>query len=341
MIDKLEAFEKQALDELENAGSKEALVQLKTRYLGRKGLVASLFKQMSALPAADRGVAGEKINSIKNHIERTVEAGLKLVEDAASRERLGAEKIDVTLPGRSEPLGRRHPVTLVMDEVEAIFLSLGFSIAEGPEVENDYYNFEALNVPKDHPARDMQDTFYISPDVLLRTHTSPVQIRVMESAEPPLAVIVPGTVYRRDSDVTHTPMFHQVEGFMVDRGINFAHLKGVLTHFLHRLFGPDTRLRFRPSFFPFTEPSAEVDIGCVMCAGDGCRVCKGSGWLEILGCGMIHPAVFRSVKYDSETFTGFAFGLGIERIAMLKFGIDDIRLFFENDVRFLGQFQSL
>ncbi|MFQ5354455.1 MAG: phenylalanine--tRNA ligase subunit alpha, partial [Thermodesulfobacteriota bacterium] len=256
------------------------------------------------------------------------------------REKLGAESIDITLPGRKPYSAKLHPLTTIMIEVEDIFTGLGFSIAEGPELELDYYNFEALNIPRDHPARDMQDTFYISNDLLLRTHTSPVQVRVMEAGAPPLRVIAPGTVYRRDSDVTHTPMFHQVEGFMVGSNITFSNLKAVLTHFLETLFGEKVAVRFRPSFFPFTEPSAEVDIQCVICGGTGstCRVCKATGWLEILGAGMIHPNVFKAVGYDAAEVSGFAFGLGIERIAMLKFGIDDIRLFFENDLRFITQF---
>jgi len=275
---------------------------------------------------------------LKARLEAAIDAKVAAIETLERAERLSRERIDITLPGRCIRPGRMHPVTQVMEEIEEIFSGLGFDVAEGPEVELDYYNFEALNLPKDHPARDMQDTFYVSDEVLLRTHTSPVQIRVMEKERPPLRVIAPGTVYRRDSDITHTPMFHQVEGFMVDKGVTFSNLKGVLTHFLHSLFGDRTDIRFRPSFFPFTEPSAEIDIRCVMCGGSGCRVCKGSGWLEILGAGMIHPEVFRSVKYDPEEYTGFAFGLGIERIAMLKFGIEDIRMFFENDLRFLRQF---
>ncbi|HRZ87260.1 MAG TPA: phenylalanine--tRNA ligase subunit alpha, partial [bacterium] len=252
--------------------------------------------------------------------------------------RFKAESVDVTLSGRRTVLGKRHPLNRVMEEVLGVFTRMGFAVREGPEIETEYYNFEALNIPKLHPARDMQDTFYVKDDLLLRTHTSPVQIRVMESMRPPLRVVAPGKVYRRDADVTHSPMFHQVEGFMVDEHITFADLKGVLTVFCRAMFGAETKVRFRPSFFPFTEPSAEVDISCVICSGKGCRVCKSTGWLEILGSGMIHPEVFRHVKYDSEKYSGFAFGMGIERIAMLKYGVNDIRLFFENDVRFLEQF---
>ena len=338
MSARLEKLASEALGELSGASSMDAVLQLKTRYLGRKGEVASLLKELGSLSPEERKKAGEAINIVKARLEEAIDAKAAAIEALERAERLSKERIDITLPGRCIRPGRMHPVTQVMEEIEEIFSGLGFDVAEGPEVELDYYNFEALNLPKDHPARDMQDTFYVSDEVLLRTHTSPVQIRVMEKERPPLRVIAPGTVYRRDSDITHTPMFHQVEGFMVDKGVTFSNLKGVLTHFLHSLFGDKTDIRFRPSFFPFTEPSAEIDIRCVICGGSGCRVCKGSGWLEILGAGMIHPEVFRSVKYDPEEFTGFAFGLGIERIAMLKFGIEDIRMFFENDLRFLRQF---
>lgn len=340
MNERLTLLLQQALASLPNgkAGTKDEIQAVRVKYLGRKGLLSSFLKDLSNLPAEEKKAAGEAINSVKDRIEREIDVRLKSIEDAEKTERLAHERIDVTLPGRRSPLGRLHPVTQVMAEVSAIFTGLGFETAEGPEVELDYYNFEALNISKDHPARDMQDTFYVSDDVLLRTHTSPVQIRVMEKKAPPIRVIAPGTVYRRDSDITHTPMFHQVEGFMVDEKVSFADLKGVLTVFLKALFGGSIGVRFRPSFFPFTEPSAEVDIACVICSGKGCRVCKGSGWLEILGCGMIHPEVFKAVKYDPEKYSGFAFGLGIERVAMLKFGIDDLRLFFENDLRFLRQF---
>ena len=338
MSARLEKLASEALGELSGASSMDGVLQVKTRYLGRKGEVASLLKELGSLSPEERKKAGEAINIVKARLEAAIDAKVAAIETLERAERLSRERIDITLPGRCIRPGRMHPVTQVMEEIEEIFSGLGFDVAEGPEVELDYYNFEALNLPKDHPARDMQDTFYVSDEVLLRTHTSPVQIRVMEKERPPLRVIAPGTVYRRDSDITHTPMFHQVEGFMVDKGVTFSNLKGVLTHFLHSLFGDRTDIRFRPSFFPFTEPSAEIDIRCVMCGGSGCRVCKGSGWLEILGAGMIHPEVFRSVKYDPEEYTGFAFGLGIERIAMLKFGIEDIRMFFENDLRFLRQF---
>ncbi len=338
MIGDAEKLLKEAMDDLQRASTREDILQVKAKYLGRKGEIASLLKELGNLKGDEKRRAGEAINGAKERLEEEVDRLLSAILEREKAEKLEREKLDVTLPGRWVFSGKGHPVTRIMDEVEDIFSGLGFDIAEGPEVELDYYNFEALNLPKDHPARDMQDTFYISEDVLLRTHTSAVQPRVMESRKPPLRVIAPGTVYRRDSDITHTPMFHQVEGFMVDKSVTFSNLKGILTLFLHRLFGEETAIRFRPSFFPFTEPSAEVDICCVICNGAGCRVCKGSGWLEILGAGMINPEVFRSVKYDAEEYTGFAFGLGIERIAMLKFGIDDLRLFFENDIRFLRQF---
>ena len=338
MKERLLQLEKDALGAINSAKGKEAVLELKIKYLGRKGELALLTRELGKLTPEERPVAGELINRVKGSIEERIGSLLSGFITNEKEEKLRAEKVDVTLPGRYLPPGKRHPITQLMDEITRIFLVMGFEVAEGPEVETDYYNFEALNMPKNHPARDMQDTLYISDDILLRTHTSPVQIRVMLDRKPPLRVIAPGKVYRRDSDITHTPMFHQVEGFMVDESITFGDLKGVLSTFLHHLFKKDMAVRFRPSFFPFTEPSAEVDIQCVICNGRGCRVCKGGGWLEILGAGMIHPMVFKSVGYDAERFTGFAFGLGIERIAMLKFGIDDIRLFFENDVRFLKQF---
>ncbi len=330
----------EALSSIKGVSTPDEANALRVRYLGRKGEISTLLKGLGALDHNLRRELGQETNKVKTAIEEALNTRIKELQCALDRERLKKERIDTTLPGRKPYRAKLHPITTVMTEVEDIFTGLGFSIAEGPELELDYYNFESLNIPKDHPARDMQDTFYISKDLLLRTHTSPVQVRVMEAGKPPLRVIAPGTVYRRDSDVTHTPMFHQVEGFMVGSGVTFSNLKAVLTHFLETLFGEDVAVRFRPSFFPFTEPSAEVDIQCVICGGGGstCRVCKGTGWLEILGAGMIHPNVFKSVGYDPETVSGFAFGLGIERIAMLKFGIDDIRLFFENDLRFITQF---
>ena len=297
-----------------------------------------MLREVRDLPPAERPLAGKLANTIKLELEQKInEVQVRLAQEAKDKA-LAQEEIDVTLPGTPIPRGRFHPISQVMSEIVSIFIRMGFQVVEGPQVELDYYNFEALNIPRDHPARDMHDTFYFSDEVLLRTHTSPVQIRVMENQHPPVQIIAPGVVYRRDSDVSHTPMFHQVEGLLVDKGISFAHLKGVLTLFVHQVFGEGTGLRFRPSFFPFTEPSAEVDIACVMCGGQGCRVCGGTGWVEILGSGMVDPEVFRTVGYDPDKVTGFAFGMGIERIAMLKFGINDIRLFFSNDLRFLRQF---
>jgi phenylalanyl-tRNA synthetase alpha chain len=313
---------------------------VRERYLGRKGELTAVVRQMAAVPAAERPAMGALLNEIKDEIEQRIEEALAAAAAADRQRRLAAERLDVTLPGRRPQLGRAHPLAQVMDELIDVFRGLGFSVHEGPDVEDDYHNFSALNFPPDHPARDMQDTFFVEGGRLLRTHTSPVQIRVMEQHQPPLRIIAPGTVYRHDSDLTHSPMFHQIEGFMVGRRVTFAELKGVLTYSLRQLFGATTPVRLRPSFFPFTEPSAEVDIGCFRCGGRpaGCRVCKGTGWVEILGAGMIDPNVFRAVGYDPEAVSGFAFGMGIERMAMLKYEIDDIRLFFGNDVRFLRQF---
>ncbi|MGA2733191.1 MAG: phenylalanine--tRNA ligase subunit alpha [Syntrophobacteraceae bacterium] len=313
----------------------KAFDQARIRFLGRKGELAQLFKELGKVPEEERREVGRLLNVAKLRLEEVFSEAAQRSRDLEASRR---ESIDVTVPGRLAPAGRLHPITQTAMEVCRIFNWLGFETVEGPEVELDYYNFEALNIPKDHPARDMQDTFYISEEVVLRTHTSPIQVRTMEKRKPPVRVIAPGRTYRRDSDVTHTPMFHQVEGLMVGKGISFGDLKGILTTFVHQMFGPEVGLRFRPSFFPFTEPSAEVDIECVMCRGGGCRVCKGTGWLEILGSGMVDPEVYKYVGYDPEEVTGFAFGMGIERIAMLKFGIDDLRLFFENDLRFLEQF---
>lgn len=338
MKERLEKLLDRALGELKGADTTGSVSDIKARYLGRKGELASFFKELGTLGPDEKRSAGEAINSIKERLIAELDSKLSEIEARLKAERLSTERLDVTLPGRRVPLGRKHPVTQVLDTIEEIFYGLGFDVAEGPEVELDYYNFEALNIPKDHPARDMQDTFYIGSEVLLRTHTSPVQIRVMEKHKPPLKIIAPGKVYRRDSDLTHTPMFHQVEGFMVDDDIKMSDLKGVLSHFLHTLFGESTEVRFRPSFFPFVEPGAEVDIRCVMCSGSGCRVCKGTGWIEILGAGMIHPKVLKAVNCDPYKTNGFAFGMGVERITMLKYGIEDLRLFFENDLRFLRQF---
>lgn len=338
MQEKLEEVKKQAQAELGEISDEVSLQNLKAKFVGRKGVITDILKGMKDVPAEDRPKMGQLINEVKTAIEDAFDQKAAHLKDEKKKKAIAEEKVDVTLPGRSLPVGAKHPVSQVMEEIISIFEKMGFEVAEGPEIETDYYNFEALNIPKNHPARDMQDTFYISDDVVLRTHTSPVQIRVMEKEEPPIKIIAPGRVYRCDSDVSHTPMFHQIEGLLVDKDITFGDLKGVLTEFLRLVFGEGLGVRFRPSFFPFTEPSAEVDIECVICEGKGCRVCKDSGWLEILGCGMVDPEVFKSVNYDPEVYSGFAFGMGIERITMLKFGINDIRLFFENDIRFLKQF---
>ncbi|MEZ4599443.1 MAG: phenylalanine--tRNA ligase subunit alpha [Syntrophotaleaceae bacterium] len=340
MKERLEGLLAEGRNALQEASTLTDLQNAKVRFLGKKGLMTAVMKGMGSLSAEERPTVGALANRIKEELEALFEERAEAVRAAELANRLASERIDVTLPGRRQNSGSKHPITLVTEEICEIFSSLGFGIAEGPEIEMDFYNFAALNMPKDHPARDMQDTFYISEDVVLRTHTSPVQIRTMLKHAPPVRVIAPGTVYRRDSDLTHTPMFHQIEGFLVDRGISFGDLKGVLTTFITQFFGRGTGVRFRPSFFPFTEPSAEVDIQCVICGGDGCRVCKNSGWLEILGSGMIDPEVFKAVNYDYQKYSGFAFGMGIERIAMLKYRVNDLRLFFENDLRFLHQFKE-
>jgi phenylalanyl-tRNA synthetase alpha chain len=338
MNEQLEQLKARALEEIVSISNEEELQNLKVKYLGKKGELTSVMKGIGSLPPEERPLLGQVVNAVRDILEERIESVLELTRKKARDERLRSERIDVTLPGRQLPKGSKHPVSMVIEEVSDIFAGLGFMVAEGPEIELDYYNFEALNFPKDHPARDMQDTFFVENNLLLRTHTSPVQIRTMLKHAPPVRVISPGTVYRCDYDATHSPMFHQVEGFMVDKGITFADLKGILTTFVTQYFGNDIGVRLRPSFFPFTEPSAEVDIACVICKGKGCRVCKQSGWLEILGAGMVDPEVFKHVQYDPEAFTGFAFGMGIERIAMLKYGINDMRLLFENDLRFLRQF---
>ena len=338
MTGELKVLREQAEAELRQAGTEEAFQSIRTRYLGRKGLLTGLLRNIANVAPGERPQFGKECNEVKEELSARIDELLAGLASSNKGEILLRERIDVTLPGRGVRHGRLHPVTQVREEICRIFAGLGFSVVEGPEVELDYYNFEALNIPKDHPARDMQDTFYVEDNIVLRTHTSPVQVRIMEKTKPPVRILSPGRVYRRDSDISHTPMFHQIEGLLVDRGITFGDLKGVLTVFLKQIFGENTALRFRPSFFPFTEPSAEVDIRCVICRGQGCRVCGQSGWLEILGSGMVDPEVFRNVGYDPDEFTGFAFGLGLERIAMLKFGISDIRLFFDNDMRFLEQF---
>lgn len=337
VLEELKQLEQEALAAISRSGEADALERLRVQYLGRKGSITQVLRGLGTLAPEQRPLVGQEANRIKQLLEQEIAAAQARLKEAA-RDADSSRGIDVTLPGRRWDRGRLHPITQISREICDIFVRLGFEVVEGPEIETDYYNFEALNLPKDHPARDMQDTFYISDNIVLRTHTSPMQVRVMEKQSPPVRIIAPGKTYRRDSDLTHTPMFHQVEGLLVDKHISFADLKGVLTVFVHEMFGSEVGLRFRPSFFPFTEPSAEVDIACVICGGSGCRVCKQTGWLEILGSGMVDPAVFGFVGYDPEDYTGFAFGVGIERIAMLKYGIDDIRLFFENDLRFLKQF---
>jgi len=346
MNDSLEALQGEVLDRIQRSDSEKDLEQIRVETLGRSGKVTLLLRGMKDLPAEERPRRGEELNQLRHCVEAYLTERLSAVRQQAKAQALKNQRVDITLPGTRWTRGSLHPLTLVIDEIIDTFWGMGFEIARGPDIEDDYHNFEALNIPQDHPARDMQDTFFVANGKLLRTHTSPVQIRIMESRKPPLQVIVPGAVYRHDDDATHSPMFHQVEGFMVDQAIAFSDLKGVLTHFLQQIFGGELGVRFRPSFFPFTEPSAEIDIQCVICGGSGstksgqsCRVCKATGWLEILGAGMIDPAVFKFVGYDPEQVSGFAFGMGVERIAMLKYGIDDIRLFFQNDLRFLKQFR--
>jgi len=335
MKERLLDIKKQALKELESIEDISALEKFRITYLGKKGRVTSEMKRLGELPPEDRPEIGKVANEIKAELSKKLEEAFVRIEARKEKKEIF---LDVTLPGRVLLRGHLHPISQVNREICNIFIKMGYRIVQGPNVELDYYNFEALNFPKEHPARDMQDTFYISEGVVLRTHTSPMQVRVMERQKPPVSIIAPGKVYRSDSDISHTPMFHQVEGLLVDKGITFGDLKGTLTSFVHQMFGADVSLRFRPSFFPFTEPSAEVDIQCVICKGKGCRTCSNTGWLEILGSGMVDPAVYGFVDYDPELYSGFAFGMGIERVAMLKYGIDDIQLFFKNDMRFLRQF---
>lgn len=327
-----------ATAEIEGAEKLATLDDVRVRFLGKSGLLTAQLKQLGKLPKEERPKAGQEINKAKQALQALIEERKVALEQAALSARLSSEKIDVTQPGRGMGQGGLHPVTRTMERIERLFANSGFKVEEGPEIEDDFHNFEALNIPAHHPARAMHDTFYFDAHMLLRTHTSPVQVRVMQDAEPPIKVIAPGRVYRCDSDLTHTPMFHQVEGFLVDEDVSFADLKGVLYDFLQNFFERDLKVRFRPSYFPFTEPSAEADIECVMCNGKGCRVCSHTGWLEVLGCGMVHPEVFKHVGIDSEKYTGYAFGMGVERLTMLRYGVNDLRLFFENDLRFLKQF---
>lgn len=340
MREELLKIQEQGSVELNNAQSLEELNQLRIKYLGKKGLLTQVLRGMGSLEASERPIVGQLANEIRDSLEQCLAAKNKYLQEKALLLRLEEEVIDVTLPGRPIKFGNKHPLTLILEEIKGIFTGMGFTVADGPEVELDYYNFEALNIPKDHPARDMQDSFYITDEILLRTHTSPVQARVMQAMTPelPVKIIAPGKVFRRDDDATHSPMFHQVEGLLVDNKITFADLKGTLLSFVRQMFGSDRQIRLRPSYFPFTEPSAEVDVSCFNCGGQGCRVCKDTGWIEILGSGMVHPNVLQMSGDNPEQVTGFAFGMGVERIAMLKYGIDDLRLLFENDVRFLSQF---
>ena len=334
----IDGLRKKVEDGISSINNFEDLKKVKAYLLGRKGLFSEYIDNLKSLAKEDRKMVGRALNTLKASAESRLDELQSRYEREERQKKEQVSRIDITMPGKIPLLGKTHPITQTFEEIIWIFTSLGFSVAEGPDIESDYYNFEALNIPKDHPARDMQDTFYIKPGIVLRTHTSPVQIRTMESQLPPVRIIAPGAVYRCDQDVSHSPMFHQVEGLMIDKNVRFSDLKGILTIFVHEMFGTNTPLRFRPSYFPFTEPSAEVDIGCIICQGSGCRVCKETGWLEILGSGMVHPQVLRIVGYDPEEVTGFAFGLGVERIAMIKFGIDDIRQFYYNDIRFLSQF---
>jgi phenylalanyl-tRNA synthetase alpha chain len=340
MREELEKLRNEALRRIAEVRAAEDLQDIRVSILGKKGALADFMKRMASLTPEQRREEGRIINETRAEIETAWEKIKKEIDAARLRQRLEADVIDVTLPGVAFPEGHKHPLNMVIEDVENIFMGLGFSIAEGPEIETDYYNFEALNLPPDHPARDMQDSFYITDNILLRTQTSPVQIRTMENMKPrlPVKIIAPGKVYRNDDDATHSPMFHQVEGLLVDRGVRMSDLKGILLQFIREMFGPEREIRLRPSFFPFTEPSAEIDVSCMFCGGGGCRLCKGTGWIEILGSGMVHPRVLEMGGYDPREVTGFAFGVGVERIAMLKYGIDDMRLLFDNDVRFLRQF---
>ncbi|MGE4284392.1 MAG: phenylalanine--tRNA ligase subunit alpha [Clostridia bacterium] len=339
MKEQLNIIKKCAEQELEHISSIQELENIRVKYLGKKGELTSVLRGMGALSAEQRPVIGQLANEIRNSLEEEIEGSKQIILKKEKEEKLQQEGIDVTMPGKKNELGKKHPLSIVLDEIKDIFIGMGFEIAEGPEIELDYYNFEALNIPKNHPARDTQDTFYINDNIVLRTQTSPVQVRSMETQKPPIRIISPGRVYRSDAvDATHSPVFHQIEGLVVDKNVTMGDLKGTLEVFAKRLYGDDTKVRFRPHHFPFTEPSAEMDVSCFVCGGSGCRVCKGEGWIEILGAGMVHPKVLDTCGIDPEEYSGFAFGMGLERIVMKRFGIDDLRLFFENDMRFLKQF---
>ncbi len=335
----LEEIAKKAFEELAHSQDLKALDAVRVKYLGKKGELTAILKQMGKLSAEERPVVGQLANQVRADIEEKLEETKLNLESKMLDLRLACETLDVTLPGSKQEIGKKHPLTIVLDEIKEIFIGMGFEIAQGPEVELDYYNFEALNVPKDHPARDTQDTFYINDNVVLRTQTSPMQIRTMENQKPPIRILAPGRVYRSDAvDATHSPLFHQIEGLVVDKNITMSDLKGTLEVFVKRLYGEDSVVRFRPHHFPFTEPSAEMDVQCFNCHGEGCPLCKGEGWIEILGCGMVHPKVLKNCGIDPEEYSGFAFGMGLERIVMRRYNINDLRLFFENNVRFLNQF---
>jgi len=338
MEEKLRTIEKEALEQLRSAGDLRELDSIRVKYLGKKGSLTEVLRGMKDVSPADRPVIGKLTNKVKESITSELGLATERLKEQEREAKLAADSIDITLPGRRPMLGRKHPLTQTFNDIIKIFRGMGFQVADGPEIEIDYYNFDALNMPEHHPARDDRDSMYITDGVLLRTETSAVQIRVMEKQRPPVRVVVPGRVYRRDADISHTPMFHQVEGLIVDKNIRFSDLKGVLVEFIHQMFGKDMKYRFAPDFFPFTEPSAQVSIGCTVCGGNGCQTCSDTGWLEILGSGSVDPEVFKSVNYDPEEVTGFAFGMGVERIAMLRYGIDDMRMLFENDMRFLEQF---
>lgn len=338
-MENLQSLADEAKSAIADANDLASLDDVRVQYLGKKGEITALLKGLGKLSAEERPKAGAEINVVKQQLQELIEARKTTLESSAVAEKLAAETIDVTLPGRGQLSGGLHPITRTVERISQFFTAIGFETVEGPEIEDDYHNFEALNIPAHHPARAMHDTFYINPSTVLRTHTSPVQVRVMESSEPPIRVICPGRVYRCDSDLTHTPMFHQVEGLLIDEDVSFADLKGCVETFLREYFEKDLAVRFRPSYFPFTEPSAEVDIQCVMCGGKGCRVCSHTGWLEVMGCGMVHPKVFEFSNIDTEKYSGFAFGMGVERLAMLRYSVNDLRMFFENDLKFLQQFR--
>lgn len=338
MKDQLEALEREALDSIAQAATLEELEAARVKYLGRKGALTEILRGLGSVSAEERPAMGQAANVVKDAISAALDERKAVLGSAAESARESSEAVDLTLPGRQPRRGHIHMVNQVTEEIVEIFAALGFQVATGPDIETEYYNFDALNTPADHPARDSHDTFFVKPGVVLRTHTSPVQMRVMEQVKPPVAVLAPGRVYRVDYDASHSPMFNQIEGLLVDEGVTFADLKGTLMHFIHEMFGKDTKVRFRPHFFPFTEPSAEVDISCTICKGSGCRLCKHSGWLEALGCGMVHPKVFEYAGYDYEKYSGFAFGLGMDRIAMLRHAVPSINHLFDNDLRFLEQF---